>query len=65
MKMIDLNYSQFGGQAPGVPSVALRIQTRANGDVEIVDNDRNGDKLLGVIPKSKRAELAQFLVEAE
>lgn len=65
MQILDLDYSLHPGQPPGVPSVTTRFQTRANGDVEVVHSNRNGDRLLTVIPKSKRAELAQFLVDAE
>ena len=39
-------------------------ETTPNGDVEIVRNSRDRREVLTVIPKSKRAALAQFLVEA-
>lgn len=47
-------------------SIYTAAQTRANGDVEIVANLLRGEQsLLLVIPKSKRAALAQFLIDAK
>lgn len=43
----------------------LRARTRRNGDVEILKSRQGDEILLGVVPKEKRAELAQFLVSAE
>ena len=44
-------------------SHTVRAMKTPNGDVEIARCNRNGDNILTVIPRAKRAELAQFLVE--
>jgi hypothetical protein len=67
MKHIDLSDEKTPGDCRrgGLFSTTVRAQTLPSGDVEIVRSNKSGDEKLTVIPKSKRAELAQFLVEAE
>lgn len=57
-KDIVINHDKTRGV--GV-TVSLRFQSLRSGDVEIVDSTKNGDTSLGIIPKDKRCELAQFL----
>jgi len=46
--------------------VCTKAQTCSNGDVEIVANMLGGGQnVLALIPKEKRAELADFLVHAQ
>jgi hypothetical protein len=46
-------------------SAVIRASTTARGDVEIARDNGDSHRVLTVIPKAKRAELAQFLVSAE
>lgn len=67
MKHIDLSDEKIPGDCRkgGQISSTVRAQTLPSGDVEIVRSTKNTDEKLTVIPKAKRAELAQFLVGAE
>jgi hypothetical protein len=66
MKIIEISAEQYPGSIAqrSVPCT-VRGQTRANGDVEIVRTASDTDTLLTVIPKEKRAELAEFLAHAQ
>jgi hypothetical protein len=46
-------------------SAVIHAFSTRRGDVEIARCDGDSHRVLTVIPKEKRAELAQFLVEAE
>lgn len=46
-------------------SAVVRASTTARGDVEIARDNGESHRVLTVIPKAKRAELAQFLATAE
>lgn len=67
MKIIEISSEEYPNSVAvrRFGASVVRGQTRPNGDVEIVRTVKDNDSVLTIIPKSKRAELAQFLVEAE